>query len=131
MFERRITAPWENAAMMNTFARAPIHFVRLCVLLLPAALLACAALRDPEVNWILWMGSAFLVGVCFLNYLNSRSWRQPLAPSIITLYLIGLGWIWFGTKQQDWYAHLSMAILLIVPLIFFGIQSLIESGATR
>ncbi len=125
--------------------RLPIHVVRLGVLLLPAALLAVAAVRDegtaplavfsdqplPPVNVVLWMGAAFQLGVCFLSYLSSRSWRQPLGPSVITLYLIGLGWLWVATKNEDWFSHLTKAILIIVPLIVFGLQSLTESGAVR
>ena len=132
-FKRVERAP-EDAFMLKNIAALPIHFVRLCVLLLPAALLAGAALREQqptETNWPLWMGAMFQVGICFLTFLSSRSWRQPLGPSVITLYLIGLGWLWFGAWIDDWYNHLARAILLIVPLIVFGKQSLNESGATR
>ena len=113
--------------------RLPIHMARWGILLLPAALLLGIALRDEgtQTNWMLWLGAAFQLCICFLSFLSSNSWRQPLGPSVITLYVIGLGWLWFGIKQEDWFTHLSRAILLIVPLIVFGMQSLAESGAAR
>src|ERR1700678_1900781 len=102
MFAQEKESALKDAVMMNNLARVPIHIIRLCILLLPAALLAGSAMRDAtEVNWILWMGSAFQLGICFLTYFNTRSWRQPLGPLIITLYLVGLGWLWFGTKLED------------------------------
>lgn len=105
---------------------------RLAILLLPTVLLLGAASRHGEsVNWMLWMGSAFQFTVCSLSFFSTRSWRQPLGPSVITLYLIALAWLWFGNQRQDWYAHLTHAILLIVPLVVFGFNALCESGAPQ
>src|SRR5262249_15961267 len=66
--------------------------------------------------------------VCILTFLSPNG-RQPLGPSIITLYLIALGWLWFGDVEIDWYTHFAKSILLIVPLLVFGLQTLAESGA--
>jgi HEAT repeat protein len=79
---------------------------------------------------MLWLGTAFQVLVCALSFFSYRTWRQPVGPSVITLYLIALGWLWLGAAQlDDWYPHLAQALLLVVPLTVFGLQTLQESGA--
>src|SRR5205823_3562608 len=56
--------------------------------------------------------------------------RDSIAPSIIVLYVIALGWLWVGTRaSEDWYPHLAQAILLVMPLLVFALQILTDSGA--
>lgn len=107
-------------------------FVRCAILLLPSGLLLVACLRAPEgLRLMLWMAFAFQVGVCFLSFLNRGNWRAPVGPSVITLYLIALAWVWLGGDgHDDWLTHLTKAIFLVVPLVVFGHQTLTESGAT-
>lgn len=113
----------------DTLGDLPAHAFRLIVLLLPTFLLAWLAGRQEEANLILWLGTAFQACVCFLSFFSRGSWRQPLGPSVITLYLIALAWIWFGCKHEDWASHLSKSVLMIIPLIVFGFQMLYDSGA--
>jgi HEAT repeat protein len=104
--------------------------LRIGVLMLPTGLLLIASLRHTgQAALMLWMGTAFQVGVCVLSFLSRRSWRQPVGPSVITLYLIALAWLWWGDRQNDWYTHLTKAILLVVPMGVFAHQTLLESGA--
>lgn len=104
--------------------------IRLLVMLLPTGLLAVASMRAPSPgNIILLMGTAFQAVVCFLSFLSRRNWQQSLGPSIITLYLIALCWLWWGVSADDWYTSLAKAILLISPLGVFAWQTLHESGA--
>src|SRR5262249_26323834 len=103
---------------------------RLVVLLLPTGLLLGAALRSPgAANTMLWLASAFQGLVCLLTFLSRPSWRQPVGPSVITLYLIALAWVWLADAQDDWYTHFLKSILLVVPLSVFAVQTLTESGA--
>jgi HEAT repeat protein len=104
---------------------------RIVILLVPAGLLLAASFRaSPDMRVMLWMGVLFQVLVCTLSFLSRRSREQPVAPSIITMYLIGLGWLWWGTNaKDDWYFHLARAILLVVPMVVFALQTLTESGA--
>jgi hypothetical protein len=103
---------------------------KLIVLLLPTAILFAASWREPSDNRLtLWMGTCFQASVCFLSFFSRGTWRQPLGPSVITLYLIALAWLWFGDKTEDWYTYLSKSILLVVPIAVFGFQTLHESGA--
>jgi HEAT repeat protein len=109
-----------------------INMTRLAVMLLPTLLLVGAAGRYYDnPNWMLWIGTFFQLTVCILSFFSSGSWRQPLGPSVITLYLIALAWLWFGDSKDDWYAHLTRAVLLIVPLLVFGFHTLAESGVPR
>ena len=100
-------------------------------MLAPAGLLGWGAVRSTEqAQAVLAVGAAFQLVVCFFTFLSSRSWRQPLAPSVITLYLISLGWFWLsGALSDDWYYHFAQAVLLIVPLGVFSFQALTNSGA--
>lgn len=107
--------------------------IRVIILLLPAALLLLGVLRTTgSCQTMLALGALFQILVCILAFLSSRSWRQPLGPSVITLHLIALGWLWMGLgleANDDWYPHLSQAELLIVPLLAFAVHTLTSSGA--
>jgi hypothetical protein len=109
-----------------------LRFFRLCALLLPATLLFVSALRAPEgASLMLWLGTGFQVLVCLLNFSSTQGWRSPLGPSVITLYVIALGWLWLGSlNHHDWFPHLAQAVLLVVPLLVFAQQMLTESGAS-
>src|SRR5262245_36916638 len=79
---------------------------RLLILLLPTGLLLLACVRYPgQDNIMLWMGAAFQALVCVLSFMSRRTWNQPIGPSVVTLYLIALAWLWFGSKYEDWYIH--------------------------
>jgi hypothetical protein len=103
---------------------------RIAIMLVPAVFLGVGALRStdgPQV--VLALGAAFQVVVCVFSFLSTRSWRQPIAPSVITLYLISLGWFWLSGVPDDWYQHFGQAMLLTVPLAVFAFQALTNSGA--
>jgi HEAT repeats len=103
---------------------------RAVVLLLPATLLLIAAARGWETKpWILLGGLAFQSLIFLLTFLSYRSWNQPIGPSIVTLYLTAVAWLWFGDGINDWFTHLSKGLLIGVPIIVFGYQTLVESGA--
>src|SRR5437660_426428 len=114
------TFPWLLTAVFRT-----------AVLLVPTTLLLLGLQRTTGAPQImLALGAGFQAIVCLLAFLTSRSWRQPLAPSVISLYLIALGWLWLGAAQlNDWYYHFAQAVLLIVPLSVFAFQTLVNSGA--
>lgn len=120
MFTNRIGQP--------TFAA---YLIRLGVLLLPAMLLLIATVRShtPEERLMLWIATAFQAVVCILTFASRGSWQAPIGPSVITLYLIALAWMWWGATTNDWYTNFSKAVLLTVPLVAFGVQTLTDSGA--
>jgi HEAT repeat protein len=61
---------------------------------------------------------------------RSQGWREPIGSSVIMLYVIALSWMLLGTVgSDDWFLHLAQAILLVVPLVYFALQCLNESGA--
>lgn len=99
-------------------------------LLLPALLMFVASLRCwDQKPWILWGGLAFQLVICALSFGSRRSWKQPIGPSIITLYLTALAWLWFGDPVTDWLNHLTKGILIGMPVLVFCYQTLIESRA--
>jgi hypothetical protein len=114
------------SALMDTLV---FSIGRAVVLLVPAALLAASALRSwDQKPFLLLAGLTFQLLVCFLAFF-SRSSNQPIGPSIVTLYLTGVAWLWFGDVVNDWLTHLSKGILIGVPILVFGYQTLVESGA--
>lgn len=119
-------------AVARTLGDVPALLCRVVILLLPTGLLALVAARQGNQgshNIILWLGTAFQLCVCFLSFFSRGSWRQPLGPSVITLYLIALAWMFFGDRNEDWFSHVTKSVLMIIPLIVFGFQTLYDSGA--
>ncbi len=115
---------------LKPFSILSIAF-RILILLLPAGLLLLGSLRTTgEAHKMLWLGTAFQITVCCLSFLSWQQWRQPIGPSVIALYLIALGWLWLGAAHlDDWYPHMAQAVLLVVPLFVFALQTLTNSGA--
>lgn len=103
---------------------------RAAALLTPTLLLTGANMRASGTNAIvLLVGAGFQLVVCLLSFLSSRNWRQPLGPSVITLYLIALCWMFWADDLSDWYTHMAKAVLLAVPVAIFAWQTLTDSGA--
>src|SRR5258707_12736170 len=97
-----------------------VLFGRASLLLLPTVLMTAASLRSSgNTATMLWLGTAFQVIVCVLSFLTTHNWRQPVSPSVITLYLIALCWIWWADDQADWFTYLAKALLLAVPVAGF------------
>src|SRR5262245_59652264 len=117
--------------LKGTAYQLVIRIFPVIVLLLPSGLLFIATMRAPDnCKTMLWLGTAFQILVCCLSLLSRQGWRQPLGPSVITLYVIALGWLWLGAQSyEDWYPHFAQAFLLVVPLCVFAQQVLSESGA--
>lgn len=105
---------------------------RSTALLLPCGLLLMASLRvDGPARKMLLLGTIFQFLCCFLSLLTPQGRRQPLGPSVITLYVIALGWLWLGHPGVgDWFCHFAQAFLLVVPLVVFARQMLMDSGAS-
>jgi hypothetical protein len=100
------------------------------MLLLPAGILLVSALRSwDQKPWILLGGLAFQLCICLLTFFSHRNWNQPIGPSIVTLYLTAVAWLWFGDTSNDWFTHLSKGVLIGIPILVFGYQALVESGA--
>ncbi len=103
---------------------------RVIIMVIPTLLLLGASLRatGPAVL-VLWLGTGFQILVCVLSFFSPQSWNSSVAPSIITLYLIALCWLWLGQPENDYYTKIAKGALLVVPLIVFAYQTLNESGA--
>src|SRR5262245_58241396 len=117
---------WKSRHLPITVNQA----IRLAVLFFPALLLAIAALRHsgPHAT-MLWMGAAFQVGVCFLYVIAQNHRPESTALAVLALYLVALAWFWFGVAENDWFAHLAKALLLVISLLVFAQQTLADSGA--
>ena len=104
---------------------------RACLLLLPLALLLiCSARGSSTSPRLLWLGTLFQLLACGLSLFGRQGSREPTGAAIIMLYVIALSWMLLGTAgTDDWFLHLAQAILLVVPLVYFALQCLRESGA--
>jgi hypothetical protein len=102
------------------------------VLFLPLALLLLVSLRSPaETEMLLWLGTGVQAIVCLLALLAIHGNRELAGPTVIMVYVFALGLLLLGASHRnDWQIHFSQAVLLVVPLLFFAVQCLRDSGAT-
>lgn len=106
------------------------HVARVALLMLPGVLLLGASLRaEEQAKYVLWLGALFQVLV-FCFFMMTGRMRQAVGQPVIILYLLGLAWMWIaGVGSGDWYMHFVQFVLLVVPLLFFAVQTLFDSGA--
>jgi hypothetical protein len=99
--------------------------------MLPVSLLTVCSLRaGDEHRDLLWLGTLFQGLGCMLAVVSWRGLRQPLSSAVIMLYVIALSWLLLAANgTNDPVVHVSQAILLVLPLGFFGVQCLLDSGA--
>ena len=118
---------WARTRVFSAF----IRLSRPAALFLPAFLLSLGALRSlDQGNVMLWLGAGFQICVCLLAFFSRQTARQGWGPSVVTLYVIALGWLWLSTTSStDWYPDFAKSVLLVVPLLVFSLQVLVESGA--
>lgn len=124
-------APFSVNAGANR-ARLLLFWGRICLMLLPLVLLLICSVRGSSSSpHLLWLGTLFQLLACGLSLFGRQGSREPTGTAIIMLYVIALSWMLMGTAgADDWFLHLTQAILLVVPLVYFALQSLRESGAT-
>ena len=104
---------------------------RIFLLLLPVSLLLICSVRGGSSSpHLLWLGTLFQLLACGLALFGRQGWREPTGAAVIMLYVIAFSWILLGTLgSDDWFFHLTQALLLVVPLVYFAMQCLMESGA--
>jgi hypothetical protein len=105
--------------------------IHVFLLFLPALLLLLGSLRTTgQTRMLIGAGAAFQIVVCLLHFSGRRSTDHPLGPSVVSLYLIALGWLWVTAGHtDDWFLCLVQAMLLVMPMVVFGCQTLSTSGA--
>jgi hypothetical protein len=104
---------------------------RLFLLSLPLLLMAaCSWLAPADRAMLLWLGTLIQGIGCFLGMFSWTGVSRALSPAIVMLYVIALSWLLFATSGfEHWFIHLAEAILVVVPLGFFALQNLRDSGA--
>ncbi|MFL5244882.1 MAG: HEAT repeat domain-containing protein [Gemmataceae bacterium] len=104
---------------------------RIVILLLPAGLVLGSLIRQPnKANNALWISAACQIAACIACLLNHRNYRQPVNSVVMILYLAALSCFWISAAStEDWFVQLSQALLIIVPLLFFGLHIVRGSGA--
>ena len=109
-----------------------IRLGRVAVLLLPLALLVSAGIRQPLAETqLFWLGVGMQTVACLAALWVTRLGQETSSSVVILLYVIALGCIVVGSPgRQDWLIHVSRSILLVVPVVFFALQCLRDSGAT-
>jgi HEAT repeat protein len=109
----------------------PMRAARGLILLAPAFLLLIGAWRSTGgFGLLLGLGALFQFLACGLSFFSRRGWREPVGPTVIMLYVIALSWLLVAAVGlDDWFLHTCQAVLLVVPLGFFAVQCLRDSGA--
>ncbi len=102
------------------------------VLLLPLTLLLAAGAHNPHTeSQLFWLGAGVQAVACLASLWVTRFGRESSSSVVILLYVIALGCIVVGSPGQlDWRLHVSRSILLVIPVVFFALQCLRDSGAT-
>ncbi len=111
-------------------ARGTTRVARLLLLIVPALLMLVGSLRtDGRAQSMLWMGCT-VQALVFCFFVVSGRLQQPIGPLVAVIYLLGLAWTWLANDGAgDWYFHFAQFVLLVVPLLLIGLQTLIDSGA--
>jgi hypothetical protein len=101
------------------------------MLLLPIVLLLIGCVRvTGDAQNLLWLGIVCQVLGCILILLARPGGQQLVGTPVIMLYVIALSWLLLAAQGlQDWYFHLARSLMLVVPLTFFALQCLRDSGA--
>lgn len=104
---------------------------RAALLLLPTGVLLLAAAQTTDSTRLVFLlGTGFEILLFLLLLFSRQVWHHQLGPPVITLYLVGLGWLWLNTGSlHGWFPHFAQAVLLTVPLVVFAMQTLMDSGA--
>ncbi|OWK37659.1 HEAT repeat domain-containing protein [Fimbriiglobus ruber] len=69
----------------------------LVVLTAPAALLGVTAARYQSGVLAAGAVAVLIIGLLFVR--TRAAWRPPTSGTVILLYLMGLGWLWFATRE--------------------------------
>ena len=114
----------------RSLSRSATTTLKLVVLFAPVGMLFMSVGRAegrPQV--LLALGAMLEAAVCISLLWLVGSWRPPMAPSVVALYLMAFAWIWIaGDQSGDWYFHLVQSVLLAVPLGLLALQALSNSG---
>lgn len=104
---------------------------RVClVLLAPLLLLICSIRYGSAPPDLLWLGALLQLVVSAVALFRRRRLREPTSTVILLLYGIAFASIEVSSaRADDWFSHLAQSILLLVPLIYFAVECLHESGA--
>jgi hypothetical protein len=99
----------------------------IALLLLPAAVLAAAAVRLHS-NLLIIGAIAQVLGSALL--VRSRvAWRPPASGVVIALYLLALGWLWFATHDSpDPFARFARGLFLLVAVGLLVVHDMTRTG---
>ncbi|CAN5399883.1 hypothetical protein BH10PLA2_BH10PLA2_27570 [soil metagenome] len=109
-----------------------LAITRALLLSVPVFLLAGAVSRSEGNSfWILSCGTLCQAVLCLLS-LRPKYLHISAAPTYLLHYLLALAWFWVGAgREQHWYPYVAQAVLLVVPLCIFAMQTLHSTGAAN
>ncbi len=100
------------------------------VLFLPFMLLLVATLRNPDTPQPVLAGAVAAEAFLAFGLLREAGLQRiTVNTSAIPLYLIGIIVLWITKPDlKDWFLHMSMGVMSIVPLTLYGIQEWFFTG---
>jgi hypothetical protein len=97
------------------------------LLLLPAAVLGCAAVRY-QSKLLAAGGVAQVLGAALLVR-SRQAWRPPTSGVVICLYLLALAWLWFATPgSADWFVRFARGLVLAGAVGLLVVHDMIRTG---
>ena len=119
--------PWSDLSYHHE--PGPVtRFASLGLLLIPTALLGLAAAWLGSTPLAIGAGVQFVYAVVFVR--QHPVWRPPVAPSVVVLYLVALGWCWLPARGlSDPVLFCVQGTLLVMAVGLFAVHDLLRSGA--
>lgn len=103
------------------------RLISLLILTAPAAVLGLAAARYDSGLLAIGSAAGLLGGLLFAR--QQAVWRPPASGSVVLLYLISLGWVWFATRESpDAFARAARGFLLIGSVMLLVGHDLARTG---
>jgi hypothetical protein len=103
------------------------RLVSVLVLAAPAVILGLCAARDGSGLLGIGAVAALLGGVLFVRH--PAAWRPPASGSVVLLYLIALGWLWFATRESSGgLAQAGRGLLLLGAVGILVSHDLVRTG---
>lgn len=102
---------------------------RAIVLFIPAAVLAIGAVKTAPAP-MLWLGAGLLLATALVLLPQPRLAAPSTGLAIIAVYVLAQVWLWYcvGQYHRHWYPHFALGTLLFVPILLFGVVTLVRSG---
>lgn len=103
------------------------RLLSIAILAAPAAVLGVVAARHQSLLLLIGAVAEVLGALLFVRH--HAAWRPPTSSSVILIYLMSLGWLWFDTRAlSDPVTHAARGTLLLAVIALLVCHDMIRTG---